>query len=101
MLTVSTLQITLKLDLFFIVIMSVPVSQLTVEQAHKEFKSLADKIPAKYEQLDSSEFRAVGNPGFNAKSAELACLFAHIIQPYQRLNLPMPAQLHSLPFFKH
>ena len=31
--------------------MSIHVSQLTVEQAHKEFNSLADKIAAKYEQL--------------------------------------------------
>ena len=50
--TVLTLKITLKLDLS-IVIVSIPVSQLTVEQAHKEFNSLADKIAAKYDQLDS------------------------------------------------
>ena len=49
-----TSQITLKLDLF-IVIMSIPVSQLTVEQAPKEFNSLAEKIAAEYEQLDSDE----------------------------------------------
>ena len=29
------------------------VSQLIVEQADKEFNSLADKIATKYEQLDS------------------------------------------------
>ena len=29
--------------------MSAPVSHLTVEETHKEFKSLADKIAAKYE----------------------------------------------------
>ena len=39
-----------------IVTMSVPVSQLTVEQVQKEFNLLADKIAAKYEQLDSGEF---------------------------------------------
>ena len=83
----STLQITLKIDLF-IVIMSVPVSHLMVEEAHKEFNSLADKIAAKYEQLDSGEFGAVGTPAFNAKSAKLASLFAR-------------TQLHRLPFFKH
>ena len=39
-----------------IITMSVSVSQLTVEQVHKEFNLLADKIAAKYEQLDSGEF---------------------------------------------
>ena len=42
-LTVSTFQITLKLDLS-IVIMSIPVSQHTVEQANKEFNSFMDKM---------------------------------------------------------
>ena len=80
--------------------MSIPVSQLTVEQAHKEFNSLADKIAAKYGQLDSSEFGAVGTPAFNAKSAKLAVLLASMSQLCPRLNLPMPSQLHRLPFFK-
>ena len=84
-----------------LLIMSVPVSQLTVEQAHKEFNSLADKISAKYEQLDSRKFGAVGKSGFNAKSPELAVLLACMSQLCQRLNLPMPAQLHRLSFFKH
>ena len=82
---------TLKLDLFFIVSMSVPVSNLTVEEAHKEFNSLADRIVAKYEELDSGEFGAVGTPAFNAKSTELAILFAHMSQLHQKLNLPIPA----------
>ena len=94
------LQITLKLDLF-IVIISVPVSHLIVEEADKEFNSLVDKIADKYEQLDSSEFGAVGTLAFNTKSAKLASLFARMSELYQRLNLPMPAQLHRLPFFKH
>ena len=51
--------------------MSIPVSQLTVEQGHKEFNSFSDKIAAKYEQLISSEFGAVGTPAFNAKSVSL------------------------------
>ena len=71
--------------------MSVPVSHLTVEEAHKEFISLADKITAKYEQLDSSKFGTFGTPAFNARSAELARLFAHMSQLCARLNLPMPA----------
>ena len=82
---------TLKLDISFIVIMSVPVSHITVEEAHKEFNSLADKIVAKYEQLYSREFGAVGTPAFNTKSAKVASLFAHISQLCQRLNLPMPS----------
>ena len=81
--------------------MSYPVSQLTVEQTHKEFNTLAGKIVAKYEQLDSGEFEAVGTPDFNAKSAELAYFFAHMSQLCHRLNLPMITQLHRLPFFKH
>ena len=63
-----------------IITMSTPVNQLTVKEAHKEFNSLADKIAAKYELLDSREFRAVGTPAFNAKSAELAVLFACMSQ---------------------
>ena len=45
--------------------MSVPTAQLTVEEAHKEFNSFAERIAAKYEQLDSSEFEAVGTLAFN------------------------------------
>ena len=76
--------------------MSVPVSHLIVEEAHKELNSLADEIAAKYEQLDSSDFEAVGTPAFNAKSAKLASHFARISQLCQKLNLPIPAQLHRL-----
>ena len=53
---------------------------------------MVDKIAAKYERLDSGEFGVVGIPGFNAKFAELACLFAHMGQLCQRLNLPIPTQ---------
>ena len=70
--------------------MSIPVSQLTVQQAQKEFNSLADKISAKYEQLDSVKFGAVGTPTFNVKSVKLVVLFACVSQLCQRLNLPMP-----------
>ena len=56
LLTPLTLQMIFK----SIVIMSVPVTQLTVEGGHKEFNSLVDRIAAKYEQLDSGKFGAVG-----------------------------------------
>ena len=55
----------------------------------------------KYAQLDSGKFGAVGTTAFNAKSAKLAGLFAHMSQLCQGLNLSMPAQLHRLLFFKH
>ena len=81
--------------------MSIPVTQLTVGETHKESNSLADKIAAKYGQLDSGEFGTVGTLAFNAKSVELTSLFAYMSQLCQRLNLQMPGQLHWLPFFKH
>ena len=56
--------------------MSTLVNQLTIEQAHKEYNSLVDKIAAKCQQLDSGEFGTVGTPGFNAKSAKFASLCA-------------------------
>ena len=77
------------------------MNQLIVEQAHKEFNSLADKIAAKYKLLDSIEFGPVGTLAFNAMFTELASLFAHMSQLCYKLNLPMPAQLHRLLFFKY
>ena len=65
----SNIQIIFKL---LLLTMSVPITQLIVEEAHKKFNSLADRIEAKYEQLHSSKFGAVGIPAFNAKLAELA-----------------------------
>ena len=53
-----------------------PVYLLTVQEAHNEYNSLVDQIWAKYEQLDSDEFGAVGTPVFNAEACELANLFA-------------------------
>ena len=72
--------------------MSTPVNQLTIDQAHKEFNSWVDKIAVKYQQLDPSEFGAVGTPGFNAKSTELAGLFACMSQLCHRL----PFQIKTL-----
>ena len=45
----------------------VPVGQLTVAQAHQEFTKLVDQISAKFVELDSGEFGAVGTPAFDAK----------------------------------
>ena len=79
----------------------VPVGQLTVAQAHQEFTKLVDQILAKFVQLYSGKFVAVGTPAFDAKMHELAVLFAHMSQLCQRLSLPIPAHLHRPPFFKH
>ena len=67
-----------------------PVYSLTVQEAHKEYNSLMDQIQAKYEQLDSGKFWAVGTPAFNAEDCELANLLAHVSQLCQKLNLPPP-----------
>ena len=74
---------------------------LTVQEAHKEYNSLVNQIWAKYEQLDSGEFGAVGIQAFDAKACELANLFARMSQLCARLNLPMPKELHRPTFFKH
>ena len=47
-------------------VMPKPVDLLTVPEARKEYNSLNDQIPAKYEQLDSGEYGAVGTLAFNA-----------------------------------
>ena len=54
-----------------------PVFLMTVQEAHKMYNSLTDQIWAKYEQLDSGEYGAVGTPAFNAEACELANLLAH------------------------
>ena len=78
MVCINNIDITNYIEI--IITMSTPVNQVTVKEAHKEFNSLADKIAAKYELLDSRAFRAVGTPAFNAKSAELAVLFTCMSQ---------------------
>ena len=79
----------------------VPVNQLMVAQAHQELTKLVDQILAKFTELDSGEFGAVGTPAFNAKMHDLAILFAHMRQLCGRLGLAIPAHLHRPPFFKH
>ena len=81
---------------FYLEIMAnlVPVGQLTVAQAHQEFTKLVDQISAKFVQLDSGKFGAVGTLAFDAKMRELAVLFARMSQLCQRLGLSIPAHLH-------
>ena len=55
-----------------------PVYLMNVQEAHKEYNSLMDKIRAKYEQLDSGEFGSPGTPGFDAEACELAHLLARV-----------------------
>ena len=78
-----------------------PVYLLTVQEAHKEYNSLTDLIRAKYEQLDSGEYGAVGTPAFNAEACELANVFAQVSQLCQKQNLPPPKELYRPMFFKH
>ena len=78
-----------------------PVFLMTVQEAHKEYNSLMDQIRAKYEQLDSGKYGAVGTPAFNAEACELANLLAHVSQLCQKLNLPPPKELYRPTFFKH
>ena len=74
---------------------------MTVQEAHKEYNSLIDKIQAKYELLDSGECGSVGTPAFNAECSKLAHLMAHMSELCRHLNLPMPKELHRPPHFKH
>ena len=49
-------------------VMPKPVYLLTLQEAHKKYNSLTDQIWAKYEQLDSGKYGAVGTPAFNAEA---------------------------------
>ena len=60
-----------------------PVFLMTVQEAHKEYNSLTDQIRAKYEQLDSGEYGAVGTLAFNAEACQLANLLARVSQLFQ------------------
>ena len=97
--TPPTLQITL--NLLDRSVMPKPVFLMTVQEAHKRYNSLTDQIWAKYEQLDSGEYGAVGTPAFNAEACELANLLAHVSQLCHKLNLPPPKKLYRPMFFKH
>ena len=68
----------------------VPVGQLTMAQAHQEFTKLVDQISAKFVQLDSGEFGAVGTPAFDAKNAQAGCF----VCPYEP-TMPKARFIHS------
>ena len=60
-----------------------------------------DQIRAKYKQLNSDEYGAVGTSAFNAEACELANLLAHVSQLCHKLNLLTPKELYRPTFFKH
>ena len=74
---------------------------MTVQEAHKEYNSLMDKIRAKYEQLDSGKFGSPGTPAFDAEAYELAHLLARVSELCQKLNLPSPKELYRPTVIKH
>ena len=78
-----------------------PVFLMTVQVAYKEYNSLTDQIWAKYEQLDSGEFRTVDTSAFKAEACELANILARVSQLCQKLNLPPPNELYRPMVFKH
>ena len=82
-------------------VMPKPVYLLTVQEAHKKYKSLTDQIQDKYEQLDSGEYGAVGTPAFKAEAYELANLLACVSQLCQNLNMPTPKELCRPTSFNH
>ena len=91
------IEITFKL----LSVMPKPFFLMTVQEAHKEYNSLMDKIRAKYKQLDSGESGSPGMPAFDAETCELANLLAHVSQLCTKLNLLTPKKLYRPTFFKH
>ena len=76
---------------------------MTVQEAHKEYNSLTDKIRSKYEQLDSGKFGSPGTPAFDAEACELANLLARVSTLCIKLNLRTPngiIQAHILQALK-
>ena len=70
-----------------------PVYLMTVQEAHKEYNSLMDKIRAKYEKLDLGKFGSPGTPAFDAEACELANLLACVSELCIKLNLRTPKEL--------
>ena len=98
--SIFDIQISLKITVHTSIIPK-PVFLMTVQEAHKKYNSLMDQIRAKYEQLDSGEYGAVGTPAFNAEACELANLLARVSQLCTKLNLLTPKELYRPMFFKH
>ena len=71
---------------------------MTVQEAHKEYNSLMDKIRAK---LDSGEFGSPGTPAFDVQACELANLLVRVSQLCTKLNLLTPKELYRPTFLKH
>ena len=71
-----------------------PVYLMTVQEAHKEYNSLTNKIRAKYEQLDSGELGSPGTPAFDAEACEFANLLAHVSELCKKLSLPPAKELY-------
>ena len=81
--------------------MATPVSQLTSQQGHDEFRKLTDLIATKNEELMSGELGEARGSKFLAKILELAPIYARMSQLCKRLNLLWPTKLWQLPHFKH
>ena len=94
------IEITFKLN-YLLPVMPKPVYLMTVQEAHKEYNSLTDKIRAKYEQLDSGKFGSPGTPAFDAEACELVHLLARVSELCIKLNLPTPKELYRPTVFKH
>ena len=78
-----------------------PVYLMTVQEAHKKYNSLTDKIRAKYKQLDSGKFGLPGTPAFDAEACGLAHLLAYVSELCIKLNLPTPEELYRPTVFKY
>ena len=80
--------------------MATPVSNLTQDQAHNEFRKLTDLIAAKNEELLSGECGKATGDKFIDKVKELSPLYTQMSQLCRRLNLPWPTKLWRPPYFK-
>ena len=82
-------------------VMQKPVFLILCRRLTRSTTTLTDQIWAKYEQLDSGEYGAVGTPAFNTEACELANLLAHVSQLHQKLNLLTTKELYRPKFFKY